>query len=268
MPPGYDLILEGDGDIWRITATPQKGQRTFRFDADKRQHRGRKLHQHAAFLPHRAAGRGQRRRSRSAFDDGPDPRNTPQILDILKQKHAPATFFVIGSAANESLGLLKREYDEGNEIGNHTYTHPHIDDISRAQLELELNLTERLFASTLGIKTLLFRPPYGIDHQPETASEVAPLPIPQVDGLPAGGRAHRSARLGRARRRAAGAAKVIVQRVLEQAGRAGNIVLLHDGGGDRSDDGRGAAEHHRRAARGGLPVGAGLRSDRASRARR
>ena len=148
----------------------------------KQQDRGRKLHQHAAFLPDRTAGRVKEEIALS-FDDGPDPRNTPQILDILKQKHAPATFFVIGSAANHSLGLLKREYDEGNEIGNHTYTHPEIDDVSRAQLELELNLTERLFASTLGVKTLLFRPPYGIDHQPETAERMSrSCRIPQTMG--------------------------------------------------------------------------------------
>ena len=49
---------------------------------------------------------------------------TPKILDILKEKKAPATFFVIGSAANDALGLIQREYDEGHEIGNHTYTHP------------------------------------------------------------------------------------------------------------------------------------------------
>src|SRR2546426_11151260 len=105
------------------------------------------------------------------FDDGPDPRFTPRILDILKEKRAPATFFVTGVAASGSPGLLHREYDEGHEIGNHTYTHPHFNQISRAQLEIELNLTERLFESTLGVKTLLFRPPYGIDHQPETADE-------------------------------------------------------------------------------------------------
>jgi peptidoglycan-N-acetylglucosamine deacetylase len=234
VPPGYDLILEGDGDIWRITSTPQKGRRKFQYDPAS----GSIVEESYRSFPFSyrieqvGAARGKIALS---FDDGPDPQNTPQILDILKEKHAPATFFVVGSAANESLGLLRREYAEGNEIGNHTYTHPRIDDISRGQFELELNLTERLFASTLGVKTLLFRPPYGIDHQPETASEVAPLPIPQSMGYLLVGSRIDPHDWGEPGGVPPPPASVIVQRVLDQARHgAGNIVLLHDGGGDRS----------------------------------
>src|SRR5207245_10647981 len=57
------------------------------------------------------------------FDDGPDPRWTPKILDVLKEKHVPASFFVIGEEAARSPGILKREYADGHSIGNHTYTH-------------------------------------------------------------------------------------------------------------------------------------------------
>ncbi len=129
MPPGYDLILEGNGDIWHITATPQRGQRTLRFDAPS----NTIVDESYVSLPlsYRIEQLGgSKNKIALTFDDGPDPRNTPQILDTLKEKHAPATFFVIGSAANDDLGLLKREYDEGHEIGNHTYTHPSINDIS------------------------------------------------------------------------------------------------------------------------------------------
>ncbi len=233
MPPGYDLILEGDGDIWRITATPQKGQRNFRFDAASNNIADESYTSMPLSYRIEQLG-GSKKQIALSFDDGPDPRNTPQILDILKQKHANATFFVIGSAANDALGLLKREYDEGNEIGNHTYTHPEINDTTRTQLELELNLTERLFASTLGIKTLLFRPPYGIDHQPETASDVSQLPIPQSMGYLLVGQKIDPHDWGEPGGVPPAAPMVIVQRVLEQARKgAGNIVLLHDGGGDR-----------------------------------
>ncbi|HXR36185.1 MAG TPA: glycosyltransferase, partial [Candidatus Binataceae bacterium] len=234
MPPGYDLILEGSGDIWRITATPQKGQRTFRFDAAS----NTIAQENYTSLPlsYRIdqLGGGSKKIALS-FDDGPDPQNTPQILDILRKKHAVATFFVIGSDANQSLGLLKREYDEGNEIGNHTYTHPRVDEISRAQLQLELNLTERLFESTLGVKTLLFRPPYGIDHQPETASEVASLPLPQSMGYLLVGSRIDPHDWGEPGGVPPAPPKVIAQRVIDQAKQGvGSIVLLHDGGGDRS----------------------------------
>jgi peptidoglycan-N-acetylglucosamine deacetylase len=234
MPPGYDLILEGNGDIWRITSTPQRGQRTFRFDAASNNIVDEKY----VTLPfsYRIDQLGAlKKKIALSFDDGPDPRNTPHILDILKEKHAVATFFVIGGNANQYLGLLKREYDEGNEIGNHTYTHPNSEEVSRAQLELELNLTERLFASTLGVKTLFFRPPYGIDHQPETASEVSSLPIPQSMGYLLVGARVDPHDWGEPGGVPPPPTKEIVERVLEQAKDGdGNIILLHDGGGDRS----------------------------------
>ena len=117
------------------------------------------------------------------FDDGPDPEWTPKILDILKEKKAPATFFVIGESANEYDNIVKREYEQGEEIGNHTFTHPDFETIQEiADLEIELNLTELLLESSLGVKTTLFRPPYGIDHQPESASEIQMLPVPQDMG--------------------------------------------------------------------------------------
>ncbi len=233
VPPGYDLILEGDGDIWRITATPQKGQRTFRYDGatDTIVDESFSTYPLSYRIEQMGAVRGK---IALTFDDGPDPRFTPRALDILKAKHAPATFFVTGLEANNSSALLRRIYQEGHEIGNHTYTHPHFDDISQRQIEIELNLTERLLESRLGIKTLLFRPPYGIDHQPESAEEVRLLPIAQSLGYVIVGSKidpHDWGELGGH----PPPVGTIVTRVLEQA-RAGkgNIVLLHDGGGNRS----------------------------------
>jgi peptidoglycan-N-acetylglucosamine deacetylase len=150
----------------------------------------------------------------------------------LKAKGVPATFFVIGVEASQHPEILRREYAEGHEIGNHTYTHPAWDDISKTQARWELNLTQRLIESTLGVKTILFRPPYGIDHQPEYAEEVAQLPLAQemgyliigqkidphdwqlVNGKP-------------------NPAQEIVDEVVQQAN-DGNIILFHDGGGDRT----------------------------------
>ena len=93
---------------------------------------------------------------------------TPQILDILKEKHAPATFFVIGSDANDSPDLIRREYDEGNEIGNHTYTHPDFETTSKAQIQLELNLTERLSRVHAGRKNAPLPP--ALRHRPSAGN--------------------------------------------------------------------------------------------------
>src|SRR5206468_2131322 len=94
------------------------------------------------------------------FDDGPDNIYTPQILDVLHKYNVPATFFIIGLNGNQYPSVLKRIFDEGHEIGSHTYTHPNISVISDQQLSIELNATQRLFESRLGRRTVLFRPPY------------------------------------------------------------------------------------------------------------
>ena len=233
MPPGYDLILEGDGDIWKFADTPQKGKRSIRFDPSMNDIVENKYESLPSSYRIFQMGAAPYKIALS-FDDGPDRQFTPKILDILKQKKAPATFFVIGSSANDDLGLIRREYAEGHEIGNHTYTHPRWNDISRTQIDVELNVTERLLNSTLGVKTLLFRPPYGIDHQPETADEVSALPIAQSRGYIIVGARIDPHDWGEPGGVPPAPTTVIVQRVLEQAhANGGNIVLLHDGGGDR-----------------------------------
>ena len=169
-----------------------------------------------------------------SFDDGPDRRWTPKILDILKEKHVPGVFFVIGDEANRAPDLLKREYDEGHEIGNHTFTHPTFtDELSHTQLRWELNLTQRLLESTLGVKSMLFRPPYGIDHQPEYAEEVSPLPYPQELGYIIVGQRIDPRDWYMPDTKHQLPADEIVADVMRQA-KNGNIILFHDGGGDRS----------------------------------
>jgi len=230
LPPGPDLILEGDGDIWHITDTPKHGRRSFQYDAASDLFTDESYDAIPLSYNIDQIG-GAKKKLAISFDDGPDPRWTPKILDILKQKNVPAVFFVIGNMANQRPDILKREYAEGHEIGNHTFTHPRFDDITRTELRWQLNLTERLIESTLGVKSILFRPPYGIDHQPEYAEEVAQLPYPQELGyLIVGQRIDPddwSLRDGKPV-----PAKEIVDSVLRQASK-GNIILLHDGGGER-----------------------------------
>ena len=91
------------------------------------------------------------------FDDGPDPVWTPKILDVLKQYHVKGTFMVIGEEAHEQCRIAEaRMCADGQEIGNHTFTHPDISEISPRQLELELNWTERLFAAETGGSAAVF----------------------------------------------------------------------------------------------------------------
>jgi cellulose synthase/poly-beta-1,6-N-acetylglucosamine synthase-like glycosyltransferase/spore germination protein YaaH/peptidoglycan/xylan/chitin deacetylase (PgdA/CDA1 family) len=234
VPPGYDLVLEGDGDIWRMLATPEAGRREIRRDPANGLIVGASYTRLPKTWQIEQIGARERQVVLS-FDDGPDPRYTPAILDALKSRQAPAAFFVTGLAANAYPGLLRREYREGHEIGNHSYTHPHFDRISHAQLLLELNLTARLFESLIGARSLLFRPPYGIDHQPESPEEVALLPVPQSMGYLIVGSRIDPHDWGETGGGPPPPPEELARRVLAAARKGvGNIVLLHDGGGDRS----------------------------------
>jgi cellulose synthase/poly-beta-1,6-N-acetylglucosamine synthase-like glycosyltransferase/spore germination protein YaaH/peptidoglycan/xylan/chitin deacetylase (PgdA/CDA1 family) len=231
IPPGTDLTFEGAGDIWHIADTPKSGHRSFTYDAASDLFTGEKYEAYPLSYDIEQIGAAKNKIALS-FDDGPDPQWTPKILDVLKGKNVVGTFFVIGDEANRYPGILKREYAEGHIIGNHTFTHPRFDEISNTQIKWELNLTQRLFESTLGIKSVLFRPPYGIDHQPEYAEEVSQLPLPQEMGYLIVGQ-QIDPNDWRQRDGKPIPAQEIVDNVLRQASR-GNIVLFHDGGGDRS----------------------------------
>ena len=125
---------------------------------------------------------GAARKVALTFDDGPDPRYTPQILDVLHKAGVPATFFVIGVNGELNPGLLRREVNEGHEIGNHTFTHPNISLISPAQFQLELSACQRLLAAVVGRQTLLFRPPYATDSEPETVDQLRQIEMATQKG--------------------------------------------------------------------------------------
>ena len=230
VPPGPDLIFEGEGDVWHFIDTPKRGRRTFTYDAVSDLFTGEKFEVYPLSYHIDQLGAAKKKLA-ITFDDGPDNRWTPKILDVLKQKNVPATFFIVGVAGNQWPELLKREYAEGHDIGNHTYTH-HFDDITHTQLRWELNLTQRLIESAIGVKSILFRPPYGIDHQPEYAEEVAQLPLVQDMGYVIVGQKIDPHDWKQVNGKQAPAAQ-IVENVLNQA-TDGNIILFHDGGGDRS----------------------------------
>jgi cellulose synthase/poly-beta-1,6-N-acetylglucosamine synthase-like glycosyltransferase/peptidoglycan/xylan/chitin deacetylase (PgdA/CDA1 family)/spore germination protein YaaH len=231
IAPGPDLILEGNGDVWRFIDTPKRGVRSFTYDAATDLFTDENYDAYPLSYDIDQIGAAKKKIA-ITFDDGPDPRWTPKVLDILKEKDVPAAFFVIGVDASQYPEILKREYAEGHEIGNHTYTHPNWDEVSKTQIRWELNLTQRLIESTIGVKSILFRPPYGIDHQPEYAEEVAQLPVAQDMGyLIVGQKIDPHDWQQRDGKQIP--AQEIIDGVLRQA-EDGNIVLFHDGGGDRT----------------------------------
>ena len=99
VPPGPDLILEGEGDVWHFIDTPKHGVRSFTYDASTDLFTSEKYDSYPLSYHIDQIGEAQKKLALT-FDDGPDPNWTPKILDILKQKNVPATFFVIGVSAN------------------------------------------------------------------------------------------------------------------------------------------------------------------------
>ncbi len=96
------------------------------------------------------------------FDDGPHPSYTADILDILKENDAKGTFFVIGKNAESYPELVRREYDDGHEIGNHTYSHPNMNKISVNEVIGEITRTQDIIESITGEAPTLFRSPGGV----------------------------------------------------------------------------------------------------------
>jgi cellulose synthase/poly-beta-1,6-N-acetylglucosamine synthase-like glycosyltransferase/spore germination protein YaaH/peptidoglycan/xylan/chitin deacetylase (PgdA/CDA1 family) len=238
VPPGFDVDMEGQGEILRVEDPPTHGTRDLTIDADSN------LITDEIFQtlpePYRVSRYGYSpNKVALTFDDGPDPQWTPKILDVLKEKNATATFFLIGIQTDKFSGIAKRIYAEGNTIGNHTFTHPDVSNISDAYMKVELNLTERLFASLVGVRVTLMRPPYAIDEEPDTADQVRPLKIPQDMGyITVGNRIDPNDWSENPRHTAEQIATYVLAHLppcREEDLRCGNIVLMHDGGGNRAE---------------------------------
>ena len=99
------------------------------------------------------------------FDDGPDPRYTPQVLEILRHYNIRALFFVVGIQAEAHGDLLRQVAAEGHALGNHGYTHNNIDLLTPEQLREEVRRTDAYIVGATGITPFLFRPPRGRYNQ-------------------------------------------------------------------------------------------------------
>jgi len=232
LPGGTEPDFDGTGEVLKVTATPKDGKRSLTIDSatglisDENYDvvpTGYVIERYGA-QPGKVA---------LTFDDGPDPRWTPKILDILKRKQANATFFVIGQNMADWPGLVKREIAEGNVVGNHSYTHPNIGAISTPQVDLELNATQRLFEVVTGKSMRLFRPPYFGDAEPSTPAEITPLLKAQALGYLIVG-----LRIDPDDWKKPDPTHIInttIQRLADtNPDTGGQVVLLHDSGGDRS----------------------------------
>jgi spore germination protein YaaH/peptidoglycan/xylan/chitin deacetylase (PgdA/CDA1 family) len=224
----WDGILRaGKGDLLRVTGLPADGERSLSVD--------RGIIDHAAytllpsyFVVGNYGGRAGRQVALT-FDDGPDRRWTPALLDVLRRHAVPATFFVLGERVGQMPDLVRRAVDDGHLIGNHTFGHPDLRYSTDLSLRRELNTTQRLIEAAIGRQTVLFRAPYNTDSAPTAPDELRPLyHVTRLGYLVAGGDVDSLdyTRPG---------TDAIVQHVLDGVAADGvHVVTLHDAGGDRS----------------------------------
>lgn len=231
IPAGSSVDIQGSGELIEISSQPTAGQRRVTVDAQ-----GLITDERFDQLPLPYAIRRDGFRPglvALTFDDGPDPAWTPGILDILKSRHVPATFFVVGSSALGQRNLLRREIAEGHEIGNHSYTHPNLGGAGPVQTELELNATQRLVQAYTGHSLRLFRAPFFGDAEPTTSDELGPVTAAQQLGYLNVG-LHVDPDDWRRPGVQAIVDRTVAGVLRGNEARSGNIILLHDSGGDRS----------------------------------
>lgn len=217
----------GEGELLDLEGDPQKGEIDISYDDKSLLINNETYITLPLSYVVRKFGKGNKQMLLT-FDDGPDPEYTPQILDILKEEKVPATFFVVGINVENNIPLLKRIYDEGHEIGNHTFTHPNIATVGLDRANLEINATRKLIESITGHSTILFRPPYNADSEPETMEEIIPISISKKDHFYT-----LSESIDPEDWEEGITADSIVTRTIRQKN-LGSVILLHDAGGDRS----------------------------------
>ncbi|MFT3945420.1 MAG: glycosyltransferase [Agriterribacter sp.] len=166
----------GDGEILNVVTAPQPGKLKLEIDSAE----GTISEQNYEQLPSKYVIKkygNVHNQVILTFDDGPDPEYTPQILDILKKENVPAAFFLVGMEAENNLPLVKRIYKEGHEIGNHTFTHPNIAEVSADRAIAEMESTRLLIEAVTGRSTVLFRAPFNADAEPTKEVELKPIAI-------------------------------------------------------------------------------------------
>ncbi len=227
-----NVAFQGEGEVLDIIYSPQPGKIYLEVDTTEQLIAEQKYVQLPSgyvirkFAEDTTVGKGHK--LILTFDDGPSSEWTPKILDILERENVPATFFLIGINAEQNIPIVQREYQSGFEIGNHTFTHHNIADMSLSRAALEMKLTRLLIESITGHSTILFRAPYNADSEPQTYEELAPIqrsrsenyltinesidPNDWAPGVTSDSIFHR-----------------VVNQV--EAGNA-SIILLHDAGGD------------------------------------
>ncbi|UZM99884.1 polysaccharide deacetylase family protein [Lysinibacillus sp. MHQ-1] len=117
------------------------------------------------------------------FDDGPHPKVTEQILNILDKYHAKATFFMLGSRVQYYPDIARDVLARGHEIGNHSWNHPVLTKLTQEQVMKEYNTTTAEIEKAINHGATVFRPPYGATNDTIDAEIPVPVVLWTIDTL-------------------------------------------------------------------------------------
>lgn len=223
-----DVDYLGEGEVLDVSSEPKKGHITPEVDTSEMLITEERYDSLPSMFVVKKYGQVQGKQMILTFDDGPDPEYTPQVLDILSEYHVPATFFLVGMEAEDNIPLVKRIYREGHEIGNHSFTHPNMAEISTKRAILEMEATRLLIECITGHSTIMFRAPYNADSQPETMQELIPVALSRTKNYLTIGES-----IDPEDWQEGINADSVFNRVVRYQ-ENGNIILLHDAGGNRS----------------------------------
>lgn len=217
----------GDGEVLQVVSSEKEGKRDFNVTQDGSLSNESYVSYPVPFQVNRY-GKAMGKQVVLTFDDGPDPEYTPKILDILDRYKIKGSFFIVGENAELNPDIIKRIYQNGHEIGSHTFTHPNVAEISPMRTKMELNANQRLFQEITGHSMTMFRPPYVADASPSTPEELLPILRAQQMGYTTIGESIDPEDWQKP------SSDEIIRRVLKELPN-GNIILLHDAGGDRTN---------------------------------
>ncbi|MES2371962.1 MAG: glycosyltransferase [Bacteroidota bacterium] len=167
----------GEGEVLDLMATPSEGKIRTELDSVDMLISEQYYEKLPSSYVVRKYGKRTDKKLVLTYDDGPDPVYTKQILDTLAYYKVPASFFLVGIEAENNIPLVKRIFREGHEIGNHTFTHPNMAEVSRKRALLEIDATRLLIECLIGRSTIMFRAPFNADSDPEKAEELEPVAL-------------------------------------------------------------------------------------------
>ena len=229
VKPSNDVDYIGEGEVLDILSSPEQGKINIEYDSKDDLIAEETYIELPSSYVIKKFGKAKPTDIFLTFDDGPDPTYTPQILDILKQENVPAAFFMVGENIESNIPIVKKIYDDGYEIGNHTFTHPNIAEVTVERARLEMNATRRLIEIITGHSTVMFRPPFNADAEPQDLAEIIPVEESRKENYITIGESIDPQDWDNKNI----TADSIFDRIIRQQA-LGSVILLHDAGGDRS----------------------------------